>query len=437
MATITPTITATQIYTASGGTTTNYSGYVGYGGASNQLYSCRLAFIPSKNCTKIVLGISGLAVGYGTSSSRVNFRAAVYTSLKYPTSVNWEGDRPSVGSIQSFAMSTQTTAGGRTTGSVTITGAFTAGTTYYLLVWHYTSHEEYFTNATWTLTGTVTSYTITFNANGGSAAPSRQTKDYGSSVTLTSSKPTAPATTTDATYVVTLNYNGNGTANQSNTCYKKTSATFSKWNTKSDGSGTDYNPGATYSANASVTLYAIWTYTTTTDKVTLPTPTRANSIDQPYTITYNYNGSGASNTTVKPNRIATWAFSRWNTKSDNTGSGYSGGTDYTPTATVTLYAIWTPTYSVAAVTLLSATRSGYELLGWGDSASSTTGLRQPGSTYTASGNKTFYAIWKALGLVRIYSNGSWKTYQCYVYTGSQWKMCAPYIYNNSKWNLCV
>lgn len=166
MATITPTVTATQIYTAGGGTTTNYSGYVGYSGTSTTLYSCRLAFTPSKNCAQMVLGISAKASGSGIYESRVNFRAAVYTSAKYPTSVNWAGDTPSVGSVQSFAMSTASS-GRTTTGSVTITGSFIAGTTYYLLVWHYTSQQEFFYNAEWTLTGTVTNYSVTLISGDG------------------------------------------------------------------------------------------------------------------------------------------------------------------------------------------------------------------------------------------------------------------------------
>ncbi len=34
--------------------------------------------------------------------------------------------------------------------------------------------------------------------------------------------------------------------------------TFSKWNTKADGSGTDYAAAASYTANAPLTLYAVW-----------------------------------------------------------------------------------------------------------------------------------------------------------------------------------
>lgn len=33
---------------------------------------------------------------------------------------------------------------------------------------------------------------------------------------------------------------------------------FSKWNTKADGSGTDYAAAGTYTANADLTLYAVW-----------------------------------------------------------------------------------------------------------------------------------------------------------------------------------
>ena len=72
------------------------------------------------------------------------------------------------------------------------------------------------------------SYAVTFNANGGTGAPSAQTKYYGKTLTLSKTKPTR-------------------------TGYK-----FVKWNTKADGSGTSYNSGGSYTANAAVTLYAIW-----------------------------------------------------------------------------------------------------------------------------------------------------------------------------------
>ena len=74
-----------------------------------------------------------------------------------------------------------------------------------------------------------TSYTVSYNANGGSGAPSSQTKWKDQALTLSSTKPT------------------------------RTGYTFSKWNTKSDGSGTSYSSGGSYTANSATTLYAIWT----------------------------------------------------------------------------------------------------------------------------------------------------------------------------------
>ena len=85
-------------------------------------------------------------------------------------------------------------------------------------------------------------YQVVFNANSGSGAPSTQYKVHASTLTLSSTKPT------------------------------RTGHTFKEWNTKADGTGTSYAPGASYTANSAVTLYAIWTVNN-------------------YTITYNYNGT--------------------------------------------------------------------------------------------------------------------------------------------------
>lgn len=75
-------------------------------------------------------------------------------------------------------------------------------------------------------------YTVSYNANGGSGAPSNQTKTYGVTLTLSNTKPT------------------------------RTGYTFSAWNTAQNGSGTSYAPGGSYTANAAVTLYAQWTVNT-------------------------------------------------------------------------------------------------------------------------------------------------------------------------------
>jgi len=76
-------------------------------------------------------------------------------------------------------------------------------------------------------------FTVSYNANGGSGAPSAQDKRYDITLTLSSTVPT------------------------------RTGYTFTGWNTAADGTGTAYAAGATYSANADVTLYAQWTHHTT------------------------------------------------------------------------------------------------------------------------------------------------------------------------------
>lgn len=75
-----------------------------------------------------------------------------------------------------------------------------------------------------------TSYTISFNANGGTGTVASQTANSGAVITL----PTA----------VNLAY---------------TNYNFVSWNTKADGTGTSYTAGSSYTVTGNVTLYATWT----------------------------------------------------------------------------------------------------------------------------------------------------------------------------------
>ena len=107
---------------------------------------------------------------------------------------------------------------------------------------------------------TLYTYTVSYNANGGSGAPSSQTKTEDSTLTLSSTKPTKQ-------YKLTYNANG-GTVSPPS---KTVTCTFNGWNTASDGSGTSYASGGSYSNNASATLYAKWS---NPSAGSLPTPTR-------------------------------------------------------------------------------------------------------------------------------------------------------------------
>ncbi len=106
-----------------------------------------------------------------------------------------------------------------------------------------------------------TTYTVSYNANGGSGAPSSQTKNHGVSLTLTSSVPAK-------SYTITYNANGGSVSPSS----KAVNCKFLNWNTAQNGSGTSYKSGAAYSANSNVTLYA--QYATPTAG-SLATPTRS------------------------------------------------------------------------------------------------------------------------------------------------------------------
>lgn len=234
-------------------------------------------------------------------------------------------------------------------------------------------------------------YTISYNANGGSGAPGNQTKTHGTNLTLSSTKPTrtgysfaywdggslghfAPGGTYSAnqsvslwaawsinTYTVSYNANG-GTGAPSNqtktygtnltlssTRPTRTGYSFSTWNTASNGSGTNYAPGDTYSGNSALTLYAQWTINT-------------------YAVTYYSNGgSGAPSNQTKtygtdltlrrgvPTRTD-YKFVKWNTNESGTGISYMPGATYTTNAAVTLYAQWQSVYTAPQLNNLTAQR---------------------------------------------------------------------------------
>ncbi len=146
---------------------------------------------------------------------------------------------------------------------------------------------------------TANTYTITYNANGGSGAPANQTKTHDVTLTLSTTKPT------------------------------KTGYTFVNWKATN---GTTYAAGASYTANAGTTLTAQW---------------KANT----YTVTYNANGgSGApanqtkthdvtlTLSTTKPTRTG-YTFKGWATSASGSVA-YASGANYTSNSSVTLYAVW-------------------------------------------------------------------------------------------------
>lgn len=207
-----------------------------------------------------------------------------------------------------------TLSGASGTATVTISGlSLTPGTKYYLRANFSGTTKSTMkafqkaSNTAVVANYTKLTYTVSYNANGGSGAPSSQTKTYGSNLTLSSTKPTR-ANASAGSYTVTFNANGGSCSTSSLAAARTTKYTFSSWNTNSSGTGTNYAAGGTYSANASVTLYAKWSSSTSTAAITLPTASRTG-----------------------------YTFKGWATSSTAT-SGSTGS--YTPTKNITLYAVW-------------------------------------------------------------------------------------------------
>ena len=247
------------------------------------------------------------------------------------------------------------------------------------------------TDGTCWMKGDPISYTISYNANGGSGAPGSQTKTHGTDLTLSSTKPTR-----------------NG--------YK-----FSKWTTGKDGSGTSYAPGATYSTDANLTLYAIW-----------KTNASGGPVTKKYTIKFDANGGTGttkevvcdygSKCTLTGNAFTRdgYEFTGWNTKSDGNGVSYRDGAVVKDLSSVdgsivTLYAKWkandvdveehvitfihndgTNRITVLAVDdndtipFIIPDRDGYEFAGWYTDVDLT---KKYDFTTKVKGDITLYAKW--------------------------------------------
>lgn len=162
-------------------------------------------------------------------------------------------------------------------------------------------------------------YTISYNANGGSGAPGSQTKYYGKTLKLSTTKPS------------------------------RTGYSFQGWATSSSGS-VSYAAGANYTNNASVTLYAIWKANTYTVKYNANGGTGA-----PGNQTKTY-GTNLTLSSTKPTRT-NYTFKGWGTSASATTVSYAAGATYSKNAAVTLYAIWQLAYKKPKISNASVNRS--------------------------------------------------------------------------------
>ena len=113
----------------------------------------------------------------------------------------------------------------------------------------------------------------------------------------------------------------------------------------------------------------------------------ANGFSRAYTVTFNHNYTGSTNTT----RTATYTFKNWNTNAAGTGTTYTNSesvTNLATSGTFNLYAQWNST-SVTYV----PTRTGYTFGGWYAEAGCTTNKAGTNGVFTPASNVTLYAKW--------------------------------------------
>lgn len=260
----------------------------------------------------------------------------------------------------------------------------------------------------WTVNGskTVNIFKVSYNANGGSGAPGAQAKLNGETLTLSSTKPTKSNTVTNPTGTIQISYNANGgsstpsagTGTYTNT--KTVSYSFQNWNTASGGTGTVYNSGASYTANAAATLYAQYKSSTTEVRTTNPSIktasaiTRANGSETGYKVTFNANGGSSTPGAITSTKTIKYSFSKW--KNLNSGTEFSASTSYTFSANATLTAQWTSTSSNDAITLPAAIKR----------SNAVTGAYT--ITYNANGG-TCSKTSEAIDRVSSYAFGGWNT----------------------------
>ena len=172
----------------------------------------------------------------------------------------------------------------------------TSGTTYYIKAFAYSSKTGSYTFKVTQKAVPVTTYTVSYNANGGSVSPSSATVTAGNSVTLPTPSKTA-----------TITYNANGGSGAPSS--QNVSLSCSGWSTSSTASSASYSCGSSYKPTANTTLYAVWGKGTTTLSSTKPTR-------------------------------AGYTFLGWANDKNATSAEFQSGTKVSLKDNVTIYAIW-------------------------------------------------------------------------------------------------
>ena len=195
------------------------------------------------------------------------------------------------------------------TKNVAYGSAFTLGSIAYAQYTASSTYRSSISGATRIATTPRPTYTVKYNANGGSGAPASQTKTYGVTLKLSSTRPT------------------------------RSHYTFVGWATSANGSVV-YQPGANYTANKAVTLYAVWRIVTHT--VTYNAGANGGTVNGQSTMQMSYEyGAMLGGESLSDLPIAVrngYDFMGWNTEQDGTGTMVSN--DTIVSSNMTLYAIF-------------------------------------------------------------------------------------------------
>ena len=300
-------------------------------------------------------------------------------------------------------------------------------------------------NSQWTASNTVYTVkavsTISYNANGGSGSMAPTYVAYGSSYEVATNTFAAPASTS-TTYTITLNPNYSGSTNTTKTVTNVLPKVFNTWRQGST-SGTALTPGASITVTDDIVLYATWKDgTLQKETINLGSLTRNDTTATGYTVSFNTQG-GSSVNSITSIRTTKYTFQGWMSSASGTSVEYDATSLYSFTENITLYAKWSSTIVNGSINLPAAsTKTGYKFLGWGASAQATS-YKQPGELITPDKNTTYYAIWKAAGMVRLYtdSTNKFKTALVYMYLPdgdndtSPWKIVIPYIKTDTNWKV--
>lgn len=235
------------------------------------------------------------------------------------------------GLTQSFTSGYTTSTSAQTLGSVTFTNVSKTHNTQSLTAsGTIKNYSTYYSDPTATCSVSIspqTSYTITYDANGGSGAPANGTKWYGETYTISTTPPT------------------------------RTGYNFAGWWTASSG-GTQYQATIAASDNGNKTLYAHWTAHTRTFKFNGNGNTGGSMNDQVIA----YASSGTTSLTNNAFTRTNYNFTGWNTSADGSGTSYSNqqaiqNNTITSTSTINLYAQWSLGYTPPKITSTSFYRT--------------------------------------------------------------------------------